>query len=56
MLSQKHLILPILGMIILMIFNALAYIRESVFMDKILICSFILTAVFIAKVRQNQMN
>ena len=56
MFKQKHLILPVLGMIILMIFNALAYLRGSVFMDKLLICSFILTAVFIARVRQNQMN
>jgi hypothetical protein len=51
MLTQKHLILPIIGIIILMIFNALAYVRESVFIDKILVSSFILTMVFFVRVR-----
>ncbi|GAA4800646.1 hypothetical protein GCM10023330_02790 [Litoribaculum gwangyangense] len=51
MFTQKQMVLPILGMIILLLFITLAYVRESVFMDKILVCSFIITTVFIARVR-----
>lgn len=51
MLTQKHMVLPILGLLVLFIFNALAYVRESVFMDTLLVCSFILTTLFIVRVR-----
>lgn len=51
MFTLKSIVLPIIGMLVLVIFCSLAYVRESVFMDKIFVCSFILTTVFIAKMR-----
>jgi hypothetical protein len=51
MFTLKSTVLSILGMIGLLLFNTLAFVRESVFLDKILVCSFILTLVFIAKMR-----
>ena len=53
MFTLKSNVLPIIGMLVLLIFCSVAYARESVFMDKILLCSFILTTVFIGKMRSN---
>lgn len=51
MFTQKSIALPILGMVILLLFNTLAYVRESVFMDKLLVCTFILATIFFVRVR-----
>ncbi len=50
--SSKSTVLPILGMTALALFIAISYAYESVFLDQILICSFILSIVFIAKMRE----
>lgn len=48
---SKTVILPIIGMIVLVFFVTLSYMRNQIFLDKLLLCSFILTIVFIAKMR-----
>lgn len=50
MFSPKSISLPIIGMIVLAIFVIIAYTYKSVFLDKILVCSFILTTVFLARI------
>lgn len=42
-----------LGMIVLALFLLLSYIKEVVFLDRLLICSLILSFVFIAKLRES---
>ena len=49
--TLKSILLPIMGMLFLLMFIIFAYIQDSVFLDKILVCSFILTIVFIARMR-----
>lgn len=46
---SKSTVLPILGMIVLGLFLLLSYIQEGVFLDRLLVCSLILSFVFIAK-------
>lgn len=50
MLASKSMVLPIIGMIILAVFNTLAYVRDSVLLEKLLLCSFILTVIFILRI------
>lgn len=50
---SKSTLLPILGMVVLVIFITLSYINGAIFLDRILICSFILSIVFIAKLRES---
>lgn len=46
----KKIILPILSLIFLIIFIALAYNIDYVFLDKIIICSLILGIIFLIKI------
>ena len=48
---SKSIVLPMLGMAVMLFFVALSYFNNYIFLDKLLICSFILTIVFIAKMR-----
>jgi len=47
----KSTLLPVVGMIILAAFIVTSYVHGAFFLDQILICSFILSVVFIAKMR-----
>ncbi len=51
MIPTKSIVLPVLGMIVLVMFNVFAFVRETVFIDEIVVSSFILTTVFIARMR-----
>jgi hypothetical protein len=53
---SKSTLLPIMGMVVLALFIAISYIQESVFLNQILICSFILSIVFIGKIREDLSN
>ena len=44
---SKSTLLPIVGMVVLVIFVIFCYVHESIFLDRILVCSFILSIVFI---------
>ncbi len=48
----KSIVLPIVGMMVLILFNIISYTQDSIFFDKIMICSFILSVVFIGKMRE----
>lgn len=50
---SKSMLLPILGLVLLGVFNVLSYLYGAIFLDRILICSLILLFVFIAKVREH---
>lgn len=50
---SKSIVLPILGMIILAVFIIMSYVLDSIFLDRILVCSLILSVVFIGKIRDN---
>lgn len=58
MFLQKSMLLPTLGVIGLMILNLLAYLKESVFTETLLTCSFILMMIFFIKVisETNKLN
>lgn len=47
----KAIILPVLGLLSVLAFIVLAYATNHVFLDKLLICGFILTMVFMARMR-----
>ncbi|MFT5942886.1 MAG: hypothetical protein ACI9Q4_002152 [Sediminicola sp.] len=47
---SKSTLLPIVGMVVLVIFVIFCYVHESIFLDRILVCSFILSIVFIGKI------
>jgi hypothetical protein len=47
----KKAILPILGLLILIGFCALSYYHEQIFLDKILLCGFILGMILFVKIR-----
>ncbi len=47
----KSKILPVIGLLVLVFFMAMSYVNDSIFLDKIVICSFILGMVFFAKMR-----
>lgn len=47
----KSKILPVLGVLVLVFFMAMSYFNNHIFLDKIMICSFILGLVFFAKMR-----
>lgn len=48
---SKSTFLPILGMIAIMFFIGMAYLNNHIFLDKLVLCSFILGLVIFAKVR-----
>ncbi len=47
----KSKILPVTGLIVLAFFMAMSYFNNHIFLDKIMICSFILGLVFFAKIK-----
>lgn len=49
----KSTFLPIMGMFVLAVFNLISYVQESPLLDKILVCSFILSVVFIVRIRES---
>ena len=49
----KTHIYPVMGLTLLAILVLIAYMTESVFLDRLLVCSFILLFVFIGKMREN---
>ncbi len=50
---SKSTLLSIVGMAVLAVFVTFCYVNESIFLDRILISSFILSIVFIAKIRED---
>jgi hypothetical protein len=50
--TSKSIILPIIGMISVLICIGFAYKTNNVFLDKLLVCGFILAIVFIARMRE----
>jgi hypothetical protein len=48
---SKSKILPLTGMAILILFIVMSWLNESIFLDRILLCSFILFAIFIVNIR-----
>lgn len=57
---SKSTFLPIIGLMILILFIVMAYLNNHLFLDKLVLCSFILGLVFFAKIRgesnENQSN
>lgn len=49
---SKSTILSIVGMTLLALFVLICYVNKSIFLDRILISSFILSFVFIVKIRE----
>lgn len=47
----KTKILPIIGLLVLVFFMGMSYVNDYIFLDKIVICSFILGMVFLIKMR-----
>jgi len=47
---SKSKILPVAGMIVLLIFIAMSYFNNHIFLDKIIICSLILGMIFFVKI------
>jgi hypothetical protein len=50
---SKSKILPIAGMVALLFFIMMSYVNDSILLDRILICSLILSMIFISKIRSN---
>ncbi len=48
---SKSRILPMTGMAMLIVFIVLSWLNDSIFLDRILLCSFILFAIFIVNMR-----
>jgi hypothetical protein len=51
---SKPTILPVMGIILLALLIVMSYVNEALFLDRILICSVILSFVFIAKLGENR--
>lgn len=52
----KSKLLPFLGMGILIFFIAMAYINNSIFLDRLLVCGLIILGIYIIKVKSNASN
>ena len=50
---SKSTVLPMLGMLVLALFIWLSYTHGAIFLDRILICSLIVSVIAIAKIREN---
>jgi len=48
---SKSKILPMTGMAMLVLFIVMSWLNGSIFLDRILLCSFILFAIFIVNMR-----
>jgi hypothetical protein len=48
---SKSTFLPVLGLIVLLFFIGMAYLNNHIFLDKLVLCSFILGLVFFTKMR-----
>ncbi len=51
--QTKSIFLPLLGMVFLVLLNLISFINGALFLDKLLACSFILSIVFLARVRES---
>lgn len=51
MFKKQSKVLPFIGLFIMLAVSAVAYIQDSVFFDKIVVCNIILTMVFFAKMK-----
>lgn len=49
---NKTIFLPILGLVFLVFLNLISFMNGALFLDRLLACSFILTFVFIARIRE----
>jgi arginine exporter protein ArgO len=49
---NKSILLPVMGMSTLIFFIGISWINNHVFLDKLLLCGFILTVIFIARLRE----
>jgi hypothetical protein len=49
--KSKHLVPVLLGLLIMVIMIGMSYYNQSIFLDRILLCSFIIGVVLLAKVR-----
>lgn len=49
--KSKHIIPVLLGLLIMVLLIAMSYLNQSMFLDRILLCSFIVGVVLLAKVR-----
>lgn len=49
---SKSTILPSLGLVTMFFFIALAYFKNNIFLNELLICGLILSIIFIAKIRE----
>ncbi|WP_028376576.1 hypothetical protein [Leeuwenhoekiella sp. MAR_2009_132] len=54
MLLSKNNMLPLLGMFVLALLMLFSYINESLFLERIMVCSFILSLVCIGKIGNNK--
>jgi len=50
---KKKIFLPILGMVFLVLLNLISFMNGALFLDKLLACSFILTIVFVGRIRES---
>ncbi|ALM06745.1 hypothetical protein SB49_02185 [Sediminicola sp. YIK13] len=50
---SKSTLLSIAGMVVLALFVTFCYVNDSIFLDRILISSFILSIVFLVKIRED---
>jgi len=51
MFKKQSKVLSFIGLFIMLAVSAVAYIQDSVFFDKIVVCNIILTMVFFAKMK-----
>lgn len=49
--KSKHIIPVLLGLLIMVLMIAMSYLNQSMFLDRILLCGFIVGVVLLAKVR-----
>ena len=49
--KSKHIIPVLLGLLIMVLMIAMSYLNQSMFLDRILLCSFIVGVVLLVKVR-----
>ena len=49
---SKSIILPVIGLATMVFFIGLSYTKNSIFLDELIICGFILSIIFIARIRE----
>jgi hypothetical protein len=51
--NSRSILLPFAGMLILLLFVFMSYVNDAIFLDRIIVCAFILSIVFIGKIRES---